>query len=93
MGKIETLEKEIENLSSEELTLFREWFAAFDAEIWDRQIENDVAEGKLDRLADEAIEAHPAKPQGRLDELLSRIKKRNPHDEVESGPVTGREVW
>lgn len=58
MGKIETLEKEIENLSSEELTLFRQWFAAFDAEVWDRQIENDVAEGKLDRLADEAIAAH-----------------------------------
>ena len=89
MGKIETLEKEIENLSSEELTLFREWFAAFDAEIWDRQIENDVAEGKLDRLADKAIEA----PQWRLDALLAGIAKRNLHDEVESGPVAGREVW
>ncbi|HEV8610265.1 MAG TPA: hypothetical protein VGS98_09385 [Thermoanaerobaculia bacterium] len=57
MTKIEELEKKIEELSARELSLFREWFAAFDAEIWDRQIESDVAEGKLDRLADEAIAA------------------------------------
>jgi hypothetical protein len=58
MTKIEELEKKIEELSPKELSLFREWFVAFDAEIWDRQIESDVAEGKLDRLADEAIAAH-----------------------------------
>jgi len=58
MTKIEELEKKIEELSPRELSLFREWFAAFDAEIWDRQLESDVAEGKLDDLADEAIAAH-----------------------------------
>jgi hypothetical protein len=58
MTKIEELEKKVEELSPGELSLFREWFATFDAEIWDRQIEGDVAEGKLDRLADEAIAAH-----------------------------------
>jgi len=58
MTKIEELEKKVEELSPSELSLFREWFATFDAEIWDRQIESDVAEGKLDRLADEAIAAH-----------------------------------
>jgi hypothetical protein len=58
MTRIEELEKKVEELSSGELSLFREWFATFDAEIWDRQIESDVAEGKLDRLADEAIAAH-----------------------------------
>ncbi|HEX9149165.1 MAG TPA: hypothetical protein VF958_08405 [Thermoanaerobaculia bacterium] len=51
------MEKKVEKLSPRELSLFREWFATFDAEIWDRQIESDVAEGKLDRLADEAIAA------------------------------------
>ena len=58
MTKIEELEKKVEELSPSELSRFREWFATFDAEIWDRQIESDVAEGKLDRLADEAIAAH-----------------------------------
>jgi hypothetical protein len=55
MTKIEELEMRVEELSPKELFLFREWFATFDAEVWDRQIESDVAEGKLDRLADEAI--------------------------------------
>lgn len=58
MTNIEELEKKVEQLSPAELSLFREWFVTFDAEIWDRQIESDVAEGKLDRLADEAIAAH-----------------------------------
>ena len=58
MTRIEELEKKVEELSPSELSLFREWFATFDAEIWDRQLESDVAEGKLDDLADEAIAAH-----------------------------------
>jgi hypothetical protein len=58
MTKIEELEKKVEELSPTELALFREWFAAFDAEVWDRQIESDLAQGKLDRLADDAIAAH-----------------------------------
>ena len=58
MTKIEALEDEIKKLSKAELSVFRRWFAEFDAEIWDRQIESDVAEGKLDRLADEALAAH-----------------------------------
>ncbi len=58
MTKIEELEKKIEELSSGELSLFREWFANFDAEVWDRQIESDAADGELDSLADEAIAAH-----------------------------------
>ena len=58
MSKIEALEKKIEKLSPTELSAFRKWFAEFDAEFWDRQIENDVAEGKLDRFADDALAAH-----------------------------------
>ena len=58
MTKVEELEKNVEKLSEKELSVFREWFAMFDAEVWDRQMESDVAEGKLDRLADEAIAAH-----------------------------------
>lgn len=33
MGKIELLEKQIRELSSEELAELREWFAEFDAEL------------------------------------------------------------
>lgn len=58
MGKVEKIEREIKDLSPEEMTELREWFAAFDAEAWDRQFEADVRAGKLDALADQALKAH-----------------------------------
>jgi hypothetical protein len=58
MSKIETLEREIEKLSAEELASFRDWFANYDADAWDRQMEADVKAGKLDRLAAEALAEH-----------------------------------
>jgi hypothetical protein len=58
MGKVEKIEREIKDLSPEEMTELREWFAAFDAEAWDRQFEADVRAGKLDALAEQALKAH-----------------------------------
>jgi hypothetical protein len=58
MNKVESIEKEIEKLSSDELARFRTWYAAFDAEVWDRQLEADVKAGKLDALADKALRDH-----------------------------------
>jgi hypothetical protein len=58
MSKVESLQRDIEKLTSEELAAFREWFATYDADAWDRQIERDVSAGKLERLAAEALAAH-----------------------------------
>ena len=58
MGKVEALEREVEKLSPAELTAFREWFANYDADAWDRQIESDAKAGKLDRLAADSLAAH-----------------------------------
>jgi hypothetical protein len=58
MSKIEAIEKEIQELSEEDLARFRQWFAEFDAELWDRQLERDVAAGKLDAFAKKALEEH-----------------------------------
>ena len=58
MGKIEAIEHQIRQLSPEEVAALREWFAAFDAEVWDRQLESDVGAGKLDALAEKALKAH-----------------------------------
>ena len=55
MGAVEKLELLIKSLSPEELAKFREWFAEFDAQVWDRQIEVDAAAGKLDRLIEESM--------------------------------------
>lgn len=55
MSKVESIEQQIEKLSPEELAAFRNWYAAFDAEAWDRQFEADVKAGKLDALAENAF--------------------------------------
>ena len=60
MTKVENLEREVRDLSARELANFREGFAEFDAAEWDRQIEEDVGSGKLDRLADAALADHNA---------------------------------
>ena len=56
MGNVKSIEKAIEGLPAAELAEFRRWFAEFDAAAWDRQIEQDVAAGKLDQLAAEALD-------------------------------------
>jgi hypothetical protein len=58
MSKVEAIEEQIEKLSPDELAAFRRWYAAFDAEVWDRQFETDVRAGKLDTLAEKALRAH-----------------------------------
>ena len=60
MSKVENIEREIQKLTPSELEAFRRWFREYDSDEWDRQIEEDVRAGKLDKLADEALAAHRA---------------------------------
>lgn len=60
MADLERIEGEISSLSKEELSRFRIWFQEYDWQQWDRQLEADVAEGKLDSLADQALKEHDA---------------------------------
>lgn len=55
MTRVESLEKEVEKLTPEELAAFRAWFIEHDWQAWDRELEEDVAAGRLDRLAAEAL--------------------------------------
>lgn len=57
MSKVEAVEREVQSLSPSDLAAFREWFHEFDAAAWDRQFEEDVRTGKLDRLGDAALRA------------------------------------
>lgn len=54
MTRLETLEREVENVSTEGLLAFRAWSAECDWQAWDRHLEQDVAAGKLAKLAAEA---------------------------------------
>lgn len=58
MTKVEIIENEVKKLSPKELSQFRNWFMAFDTDAWDLQIEADAAAGKLDALANEALEEY-----------------------------------
>ena len=51
----EFVEQSVEQLPPAELAKFRRWYARFDADAWDKQIEADAAAGKLDALATEAL--------------------------------------
>ena len=50
------IEKAIAKLPPEELSKFTQWFEEYQAERWDKQIEQDVKAGRLDHLIREADE-------------------------------------
>ena len=60
MTKVEKLENEVQKLSHTQLAAFREWFREYDADEWDRQIEEDVRAGRMDKLAEEALAEYKA---------------------------------
>ena len=60
MSEVEQIENRIKNLSPEDLAKLRAWFAEFDAQTWDRQIEADSAAGKLDHFIEESLAEHKA---------------------------------
>jgi hypothetical protein len=66
MTRVAKLEKEVQQLSRDELSAFRDWFREYDSDAWDREIERDILAGRLERLAEEAIAAHKA---GRTKEI------------------------
>jgi hypothetical protein len=55
MATIQEIQAAVSQLPPEDLSAFREWFAEFDAKVWDHQFEQDVAVGRLDALAEEAL--------------------------------------
>lgn len=66
MSRVEAIEQEVQQLSPQELADFREWFAHYDADAWDRKLEADIEAGKLDELAERALADHKS---GRSREL------------------------
>lgn len=55
MSTITEIENAVQKLPSDQLGAFREWFLQFDAEVWDRQFEEEARAGRLDALAEEAL--------------------------------------
>ncbi len=60
---------------------------AIEADLADQtEVDLRVTNGKL-------VIAAPTKPAQRLEDLLSRVTKRNLHGEVDTGIPRGRETW
>ena len=51
---VQEIQVAISQLSPEELEKLAEWFAQFQNDAWDKQIEEDVKLGRLDALIQEA---------------------------------------
>ncbi len=66
MATVEQITGAVKRLPKRDLARFRKWFAEYDAVVWDRQLEQDVAAGRLDKMAHEALRDHKA---GRTTEL------------------------
>jgi hypothetical protein len=54
MTKLEKIEKEIASLDPSDVRKLSDWFAAYEADLWDNQIAKDAAGGKLDALIEKA---------------------------------------
>ena len=52
---VEAIQLAVSQLSRDELAEFREWYEEFDAEVWDREFEEDVKAGRLDELSEKAM--------------------------------------
>ncbi len=48
------IESAIEKLLPNEVSKLSEWFIQFEAEVWDKKIERDLQNGKLQSLIEEA---------------------------------------
>ncbi len=66
MANITEIQHAIMALPESDYREFRQWFSELDWKKWDRQIEADSKEGRLDFLISEALDE---KEKGRLKEL------------------------
>ena len=66
MSKVEQIKVAIESLPDKDFVKLRKWFSEKDWEKWDRQIEEDSRDGKLDFLTREAFKE---KQEGKLKDL------------------------
>jgi hypothetical protein len=55
MHALSEIKRAIERLPQAELVRFRDWFNEFDRALWDRKFRADVSAGRLDTLAQHAL--------------------------------------
>jgi hypothetical protein len=58
MRNVEEIESEIAKLNPADLRHVSKWLAEYEAALWDKQMADDAAAGKLDRFIEEALEEY-----------------------------------
>ena len=54
MKTVEEIEHEVTKLPPSEVPRLARWIAEYDSKLWDKQLDEDAAAGRLDRLFEEA---------------------------------------
>ena len=55
MRSVEEIQSEIAKLNPADVRRIAKWLAEYEADLWDRQITEDAAAGKLDPFVEEAL--------------------------------------
>ena len=72
MSTVQEIEIAIQKLTPQEIKAIADWLQEFREELWDKQIDADIAAGKLDRFADKALEDYRAGRVKPLDEIIDQ---------------------
>jgi hypothetical protein len=72
MSTVQEIETAIQKLKPQEIREVADWLQELREELWDRQIDADVKAGRLDKLAEKALEDYRAGRTKPLDEILDQ---------------------
>ena len=71
MSTVKEIETAIQKLKPKEIREVGDWLDELREDLWDRQIDADIKAGRLDKLADKALEDYRAGRCKPLDEVLN----------------------
>ncbi len=74
VSTVQEIESAIRRLPRHDLIELRVWFAGFDADAWDRQIEEDAQSGRLDSFYQSLQRENEGQPDTPLDEVLDQAE-------------------
>ena len=72
MSTVAEIESALQKIPVDDARKVADWLQHYLDEKWDRQIDADIAAGKLDKLADEALEDYKAGRVKPLDEIIDQ---------------------
>jgi hypothetical protein len=72
MSTVVEIEKALQTLPVEDAWKIADWLQDYLDEKWDRQIDGDIAAGRLDKLADKAMQDYRAGRVKPLDEIIDQ---------------------